>query len=182
MSTSLSNLSGICSTLATYKQAFEADMRESGRNPTERTRVFNGYLMDICNLIWRSRALIATDTNAMGCLYPAGNLKELQSYLSGVDQDYNTAIIFGPSHHSLTSSVSKAAFHSLEMETRPNSGEAPLQHVGPVTQRSLASWAQETGINVSWKDFRISMLDYLEARGANGLKDLMYATMKDLMR
>lgn len=182
MSMSLSTLSGICSMLAGYKQAFEAEMRDSRRNPTESTRVFNGYLMDICNLIWRSRALIATDTNAMGCLYPAGNLKELQSYLSGVDQDYNTAIIFGPSHNPLTSSISKAAFLTLEMETRPHSDEPPLQHAGPVTQRSLVSWAQEAGIDLSWKDYRIATLDYLEARGANGVKDLMYATMKDLMR
>jgi len=182
MSSSLSALSGICSTLTAYKQAFEAEARLSRRDTVSDTTIFNGYLMDISNLAWRSRGLIATDTNAMGCLYPAGNQKELQQYIQGIDQDYNTAFIFGPSHNPLTSSISRSAFLELERVMSRATGRTSTPHTGPITQRSLAAWTDETSIDVTWKDYRISMLDYLEARGSDGIKDLMYATMKDLMR
>ena len=182
MSPSLSALSGICSTLAAYKQAFEAEARLTNREMTSDTALFNGYLMDICNLVWRSRALIASDTNALGCLYPAGNQKELQHYVQDIDQDYNTATIFGPSYNPLTSSLSRTAFVELQKLKSRATGQTSAPLTGPVTQRSLAAWTEETSIDITWREYRISTLDYLEARGSDGVKDLMYATMKDLMR
>lgn len=182
MSSSLSDFSGICSVLAVYKQAFEAELRISKRGPTEHTRMFNGYLMDVCNLLWRSRALIATDTNAMGCLYPTANVNDLQKYLVSIDQDYNIALFFGLSHNPTLSSISRSAFAAFEDVAELEQGDAITHHAGPVTQRSLITLGNQGGVEISWKDFRILVLNWLEMRGSPGIKDLMYATMKDLMK
>lgn len=184
MSSSLRDFSGICSVLAMYKQAFEAEARISKRNPTAHTRMFNGYLMDVCNMLWRSRALIATDPNAMGCLYPTAKVNELQKYLVSIDQDYNIALVFGLSHHPLLSSLSRSAFAAFEDAAKREHGDAIVRqhHAGPVTQRSLLTLGNHGGVEMSWKDFRILVLGWLETRGSPGIKELMYVTMKDLMK
>ena len=182
MSSSLSNFSGICSVLAMYKQAFEAELRISRQDPTEHTRMFNGYLMDICNLLWRSRALIATDPNAMGCLYPTATVNELQKYVVAIDQDYNISLIFGLSHNPVLSSISRSAFAAFEDDAEGEHGDAMIHHAGPVTQRSLITLGSEGGVEMSWKDYRILILNWMEMRGSAGIKELMYATMKDLMK
>ena len=182
MSSSLSDLSGICSVLTTFKQAFEAEMRISGRNPTEHTRRFNGYLMDICNLLWRSRALVATDPNAVGCLCPTPKVNGFQKYLVSIDQDYNVALIFGLSHNPNLSSISRSAFANFENVAERERGDAMIRHAGPVTQRSLTTLGNQGGVEISWKDYRILVLNWLEMRGPSGIKKFMYATMKDLMK
>lgn len=182
MSSSLSDFSGICSVLAIYKQAFEAELRISRRDPTEHTRMFNGYLMDVCNLLWRSRALIATDPNAMGCLYPTAKVNELQKYLVSIDQDYSIALIFGLSHNPVLSSISRSAFAAFEDVAEREHDDAIIHYAGPVTQKSLITLGNQGGVEMSWKDYRILVLNWLEMRGSAGIKELMYATMKDLMK
>jgi len=182
MSSSLSDFSGICSVLAIYKQAFEAELRISRRDPTEHTRMFNGYLMDICNMLWRSRALISTDPNAMGCLYPTAKVNELQKYLVSIDQDYSIAHVFGMSHNPLLSSISKSAFSAFEDAVEREHDDAITHYAGPVTQRSLITLGNQGGLEMSWKDYRILVLNWLEMKGSAGIKELMYATMKDLMK
>jgi centromere protein I len=65
-----------------YKRAFELTLKKSSSDsgpeeyPREYVNHFNGFLMDICNLVWRNRAFKAggpeskQDQNAHGCTLP----------------------------------------------------------------------------------------------------------------
>ncbi|OAA64506.1 mis6 domain containing protein [Niveomyces insectorum RCEF 264] len=111
--------------LAAFKKALEAAMaRRPGRGggpagptatepvdatlatlapqltPQERARVnlFNGFLMDVCNCLWRSRAFSASDTNAQGCRVPGAVVDRLAAYVQGLDRDLALTAAFSLSY------------------------------------------------------------------------------------
>lgn len=65
-------VSRICGVLSGYKKAFELCFKPGESEEYEKSYIdhFNGFLVDICNCLWRNRALsidINKDPNAMGC-------------------------------------------------------------------------------------------------------------------
>lgn len=194
---SLPTLSGLCSVLARQKVALEM------MPPAARPNIiaFNGFLMDICNLLWRSRAFNATDTNASGCLLPAPLLPVLESYTatpgphhhhrpasphssastssaSSASASCPLSARFSLSHHPVLAALSIAAFRTLEDE---HEHEIRLRHAGPVGQKSLAALADDGGVRIGWKDYRLRVLGWLADRGVEGIGALMGCTMKGLM-
>lgn len=178
-SSSLTDVSRLCSILATLKATFEANM-DSARFSREFTNQFNGYLIDVCNLLWRSRALLTSDANAMGCLFPENAKPALQSHLQDIDHEYALASTFGLSHNHVLAALSISALRGLEDRAEALGEELHVRHAGPATQRSLVVLGNEGGLDVSWKQYRVEVLDWLDARGISGIKKLMYATMKNL--
>ncbi|KAL0258692.1 hypothetical protein SLS55_006193 [Diplodia seriata] len=222
---SLATISHLCALLATYKRAFETDLQDhaaaaSANLPRAVTNAFNGYLMDVANLLWRSRALTSTDPNAMGCLCAPAVAAALHAYVStlppvlipatattttpapGTGPDYTLPSLFGLPHNALTAPLALAAFRDLEdahHSKNNNSGNAaaPRHPPGPVTQRTLHRLARAGnngnngngggnggggGIELSWKAYRVRVLEWLAERGVRGLRDFMFVTMKDLMK
>ncbi|QDS76726.1 hypothetical protein FKW77_001125 [Venturia effusa] len=177
MTPSLTILSRVSSLLATYKSVLETRIKSTTSLHADSTRVLNGYLMDICNLLWRSRALTTSDTNSFGCLCPATVTAELTSYTSRTNGDYALNKSFDFSHNSLIASLSRTAFDELEAREGKE-----MRHIGPVTQQSLVMLGNAGGVKVSWKEYRVMMLMWLEERGVDGIKKLMFVTMKDLMK
>lgn len=177
MTPSLTTLSRISALLATYKTALETQIKSTTSFHADSTKILNGYLMDICNLLWRSRALTTSDTNSFGCLCPDPVTAELTSYISRINRDYALPRSFDFSHNPLIASLSQTAFAEFE---KRDGKEA--RHLGPLTQSSLVALGNEGGVRVSWKEYRVMMLHWLEERGLDGFKMLMFATMKDLMK
>ncbi|GME27792.1 Mis6 domain-containing protein [Neofusicoccum parvum] len=205
---SLATLSHLCTLLATYKRAFEADLHEPGSGatlPRAVTNAFNGYLMDVANLLWRSRALTAADPNAMACLCPPSVAAALNAHLAtlppilipdhdhddgdgaptlapapGTGPDYALPSHFGLANNALTAPLAAAALRDLEDAARASSRHPP----GPVTQRSLYRLARSNGggLELSWKAYRVRVLEWLAEHGVQGVRDFMFVTMKDLMR
>lgn len=70
-----------------------------------------------------------------------------------------------------------------ELEDKADEAEGGIKtrHAGPVTQKSLVTLGKEGGLQLSWADYRLGVLTYLERRGAKGVGELMYNTMKHLM-
>jgi centromere protein I len=180
---SLNDLSRLCALLVTYKRCFER--QEAGVTrvyQANATDLLNGYLMDICNMIWRSRALNTTDPNAAGLLCPDQVTGSLQSYLSKVERDYSVHTIFDFSHSPMMAATSQSALYGLEEGVGQSTGDELPSHAGPVTQRSLVVLEKEGGLSLSWKQYRLEVLDWLENHGLDGMKKLIFATMKDLMK
>ncbi|KAF2432215.1 Mis6-domain-containing protein [Tothia fuscella] len=180
MSPHLSVSSRICTVIATYKQTLA--------NKTNRTmkdaEPVNGYLMDVCNLLWRSRALEMAsndDPSAQGCLCPAELTKSFQAYLTALDRDYRIQMIFGLSFNPTMSSLSRSAFDALQDAEDTSTDEALHRHAGPVTERSLGVLGYEGGMKISWKQCRVNMLQWMDERGIAGIKGLLFATMRNLM-
>ncbi len=201
--------------LAAYKRALEramaqrparsslgaggTDAGEAGGSPLarplsdpERARVnlFNGYLMDVCNCLWRSRAFSATDTNALGCRVDAAVVARLTDYVRVVledQRDLPLAAVFSLSHAPALCLHAITYLRQLEEEAMDaassSDGAPPLQrrHAGPVTQAALVQLGNAGGLRITWQAYRSGLLVYLEQQGLGGISALMYNTMKNLM-
>ncbi|KAF2202314.1 Mis6-domain-containing protein [Delitschia confertaspora ATCC 74209] len=184
MSSSATILARTCGILANYKSAFDTHPTPiSQYYPTAMTNRFNGYLMDTCNLIWRSRALLTADANSVGFYCSPAVREALNTYLLKMDREYGVSFAFGLSHNPLLSSLSAATWRSLEdamIEKEGYDRHAVNRHKGPPTQRSLAVLAKEGGVDIPWKQYRIHVLRWLDERACGGIKNLMFATMTGL--
>ncbi|KAF2232091.1 Mis6-domain-containing protein [Viridothelium virens] len=178
--TSVSDISHLCSILATYKGVLQKRRLTSTSLQQQTIDQFNGYLMDVCNLLWRSRAFGRGDINAMGCFLPESALPVFQDYLWNIDHEYGLPYIFGLSHHASLSLLSITALRELEDLAETRGEDLRLKHAGPVTQRSLMKLDKDGGFKITWRDYRVQVLDYLEKRSLGGIKELMFSTMKDL--
>jgi len=184
-SQSVAVLSRLCAVLASYKKVLEV---LTGRPPTrqlstyERDHVntFNGFLMDICNCLWRARAFTNTDTNSSGCLLPQSVVPALSRYLSSVDKDLALTSVFGLSHSPALCLQSITFLRELEDAEVESEGDVHRRHAGPVTQSSLTQLANQGGLALSWQEYRSGVLRYLEDHSQAGVAELMYNTMKNL--
>ena len=181
--TSLSTLSRLCSILSIYKTAFEAGMSRAGEGngyPRDYVNHFNGFLMDICNCLWRNRALNREDTNALGCLVPPTVLPALRTYATGLGNSLPT--LFSLSNSSTVCALSIACFRDLEdAAAEAEEDGLSIRHAGPISQRSLTMLGNEGGLKISWGNYRLEVLKWLEERGVKGVRELMFNTMKHLM-
>lgn len=191
--TSLAILSRLCAILAHYKRAFETAMSKpvassSPTNPGQSQEAypkdyvnhFNGFLMDICNCLWRSRAFNTSDTNALGCLLPSNITPILNSYVSSLDTGLSLQSLFSLSYSPVLCNLSISFLRELEDKANNGTGVA-IRHAGPVTQKSLIVLGKEGGLELTWPQYRLGVLKYLEDKGVRGVGELMYNTMKHLM-
>ncbi|KAK0754561.1 Mis6-domain-containing protein [Schizothecium vesticola] len=180
---SLPVLARLCGILAVYKRAWESLMAPPTPRPLTphehgQIAVFNGFLMDLCNCLWRSRALAITDLNSQGCRIPRALEPVLAGYLRDMDAELALASAFGLSHAPVLSM--QAIAYVREREDEQDGIRA--RHAGPVTQASLAQLQTRGGLVLNWHDYRAGVLGHLEKNGFGGVSELMYNTMKNLMK
>lgn len=179
---SLSTLTRLCSILTAYKRAFElaTATKTSGADslsyPKEYINHFNGFLMDMCNCIWRSRAFNTSDPNALGCLLHPEVTSALAEYVSTLDASISLAGLFSLSY---SPALCQASI-SYMREREDSEGVIEIRHTGPVTQGSLKQLEMDGGLVLPWADYRLGVLQYLENNGVAGVGELMYNTMKQL--
>jgi centromere protein I len=197
---SIAIISILNSILAGYKSSFEASLTSEviePLNPSEPlyepnlVRQFNGYVMDMCNLLWRNRALNAEDPNALGCLIPHASVDALTNYIRNVNEAnrhydresaFNPSLpsIFSLSHHAAFCNLSAACFAELEENQQIPDHRPKLRK--PVTQKALQALEKDGGAKITWQEYRVHMLDWLEAIGSRGTSNLMRSTMKALRK
>ncbi|EER29983.1 hypothetical protein D8B26_007257 [Coccidioides posadasii str. Silveira] len=182
--------------LARYKTALEAlnSTSQSNRVPQSEIIKFNGYVLDTCNLLWRNRALNSSDLNALGCLVPAETVTALTRYiqeLNGVlghrsngryKSKFKLVSMFSLSYNLALCRISAACVKSLEDQAEEDgvtlSASLPL----PVTQDVLTRLAKDGGISLSWQEYRLKMLDWLDSHGSKGIGSLMRSAMINLRK
>ncbi|KAL2828213.1 Mis6-domain-containing protein [Aspergillus cavernicola] len=193
-------ISNMNSILASYKSSFEASMASEALQPANATDSlypqhlvgqFNGYIMDICNLVWRNRGLNADDPNALGCLIPPATITALAQYLREINEQarrrnrdaaftYTAPSIFSLSHHAALGNMSACCFADIEREKGIREDQPRLHK--PVTQKALSALEKDGGVQMTWHDYRLRMLDWLDAVGSVGIGSLMRTTMKALRK
>ena len=185
-SPNLHALSIVCAILTTHRYSFEHGNQQATQSMALRGRdqinALNGMLMDTANLLWRSRAFNATDSNAQACLLTRPVFSALQSYASNVPvPSQNISALFGLSSHPLVSGLAIAAFRQVEDSAITEGADITMRHAGPITQRSLVTLERNGGVKgVDWKGYRISVLDWLFNTGLTGVQGLMGSTMKGI--
>lgn len=184
---SLSTISRLCAILALYKRAFEIAMspkpiESSAPNQVsyskEYVNHFNGFLMDVCNCLWRSRAFNSSDPNALACLMAPAVTQLLSKYVTSVDTSMSLATLFSFSFSPVFCLL--AISYVRELEDRVED-EIDLRHPGPPTSKSLLQLEKDGGLKLPWPDYKLGVLHYMENKGVNGVGELMYNTMKHLM-
>ncbi|KAK3327686.1 Mis6-domain-containing protein [Cercophora scortea] len=183
---SLEVISRLCGILATYKRAWEVVMSpSSSRKLTkferEQVNIFNAFLMDLCNCLWRGRAFATSDLNAQGCSIPRSIEPVLQRYLRSIDPALALGSAFGLSHSPVLS-LQSISFLRQQEDAEIEENELRARHAGPVTQSSLAQLGNKGGVQLSWQAYKSGVLKYLEGKGFKGVPELMYNTMKNLMK
>jgi centromere protein I len=184
---SLATVSRLCQILARYKKGFELAMsiksqgNSQGKTALSYNRayvgMYNGFLMDICNCFWRTRAFGDTDPNAQGCLVPRPTVTALVSYVPSVEKTFNLASLFSFSYSPVLCLFSIQSLRALEDAETEIDSSIETRHAGPVTQSSLAKLSTMGGIRLSWQDYRIGVLESLGAQGFGGVAELLKNTM-----
>ncbi|PWY80946.1 Mis6 domain protein [Aspergillus sclerotioniger CBS 115572] len=191
-------ISIMSSVLASYKSSFESSLTshvlqvpssQDSLYPTGLVGQFNGYIMDVCNLLWRNRGLNSEDPNALGCLIPPATIGALTRYIRETNErerkretafSYTISSIFSLSHHIALCNMSAACFSDIEDEN--DIGEDRPKLKKPVTQKALSALEKEGGMKMTWQEYRVRMLDWLDATGTVGIGNLMRSTMKALRK
>lgn len=186
-SSSIVVVSRLCGILAAYKRGWEALMTQTTplraltQHEREQINAFNGCLMDICNCLWRGRAFATTDLNAQGCRIPKSLEPKLDGYLRKIDSSMSVGSVFDFSHSPVFSLQARSCLWDME-EAEILKGELAARHAGPVTQNTLISLGHRGGLQISWQVYKAGVLRHLEAKGFPGVPELMYKTMKNLMK
>ncbi|KAH8695101.1 Mis6 domain protein [Talaromyces proteolyticus] len=204
LTSNLGQISRICSILATYKNSFEASLTSKtlqspvksvgGFYAPEMVGLFNGYVMDLCNLIWRNRALNNEDQNSLGCLIPKVAKDALDEYINDSNEilkrrrgrlegpafNHSLGLMFSLSHHVALASHSAACFAAFEDQDITRESQLRLRK--PVTQKNLTAHEKDGGAKLSWQEYRVRMLDWFEELGSEGIGRLMRSTMKALRK
>ncbi|KAI3323168.1 Mis6-domain-containing protein [Xylariaceae sp. AK1471] len=172
--------SRVCSVVAKYKEGFQIAMSVAGISYTPRhIPEFNGFLMDICNCLWRQRALSNEDSNANGCLISRPLVEDLASYITSLSMGGSFATLFSPSYSPIFSLFAISFLRELE-EAVEEQGGLDLRHAGPVTKSSLRTLGSRGGVDLSWDDYRRGVLDYLDKHGMDGIEHLLSITIGTL--
>ncbi|KAL6700050.1 Mis6 domain-containing protein [Trichoderma pleuroticola] len=190
---SVTTISRLCDILACYKKGFEMAMSTKARNDgSDRidalsydrayVNLYNGYLMDICNCFWRSRAFSDADTNSHGCMIPRPAVSKLTSYVSSVDKTFTLPSLFSLSYSPVLCLQSIHSVRDLEDAAIANDGTIRTRHAGPVTQASLSKLATSGGIQLSWQEYRIEVLRSLAEKNLGGIAELLKNTMTVLKK
>jgi centromere protein I len=201
----LAQISRLSNILSIYKNSFETsltsqnlqspDKSAGGFYAPEMVGLYNGYIMDLCNLVWRNRALNSEDQNAHGCLVPAVTKDSFVEYINDSNEilkhrrvarswgpafNYALGLMFSLSHHVALANHSAACFAALEGQAGQTGDQPRLQR--PVTQKALEALDKEGGIKLSWSEYRLKMLDWFDEFGSDGIGNLMRSTMKALRK
>lgn len=177
---SLSTQSGVCRIVASYKKGFEtsATKRAGGHlYNKEHVHSYNGFLMDMCNCLWRSRAFSRDEANTKGCVIPKPTVSALDAYIASVDGSFSPASLFDLSHSPTLCYQSIQLVHDLEDEAMAQGASIFTRHAGPVTQASLVRLEATGGLSLTWQNYRVKVLQGLVAKNVPGVTELLKSTM-----
>jgi centromere protein I len=187
---SLAGESRLCAVLAAYKQAFATYMANAAKAlgpqyDKAQVNTFNGFLMDICNCLWRGKAFATRDAHARGCSVSPVPVAALTAYVAGLSSRSGAGDMALPSLFTMSYSpllCLQAANHVRQLEEREDEDVVlRARHAGPVTTKSLGQLARRGGLELAWQDYRLGVLRHLEKEGFGGISELMYSTMRNLL-
>lgn len=189
-SLSLATVARLCTILTVYKQACAVCMSNAakGLGPAydkEMVATFNGFLMDLCNCLWRGKAFAKSDAHARGCMVSDGVSAALGRYVSSAMRetgsgDMELGALFTMSYSPLLCFQGLTHLRRLE-EQEDEEFELRARHAGPITLGSLGLLARKGGVEVAWQTYRLGVLKRLEEMGWSGIPEMLYSTMRNLL-
>ncbi|TQS37680.1 hypothetical protein Golomagni_01837 [Golovinomyces magnicellulatus] len=193
---SLSILSRICGIIAVYKRILdEISVTGKARASISSVKNLNACLIDLCNCLWRGRAFNIVDLNSKGCLISPPVIEALSNYLTQHSENSIPLLsLFSFSFSPVTCLLAINFFKEQENRRQANSDQREnsfrSSFTGPITQSSLKQYnlmqlaenqsRHEEAFIMSWLDYKLGFLTYLEQRGESGISELIHSTVKNL--
>lgn len=135
---------------------------------------YNGYLVDISNCFWRSQGFGSTDEEgAQGCQLPRTTMAALTRWLPSVDRSYSLPSILSLSYSPLLCLQSINRLREIEDAEMETNEALETRHAGPVNDESLARLRTSGGVSLTFKEYRINVLEALNAKGLTGIEVLL---------
>ncbi|KAI8577817.1 hypothetical protein K450DRAFT_250142 [Umbelopsis ramanniana AG] len=180
LSTNGMAISRMCGVLLQYYLALQDTSDENeewkGAYTEEYINMFNSMVTDVCNALWRGRALNNKENHASGFNLPSHVIDQLNTVCHDRKQNLSTALL-------ITHSPALASYSMRFMEDKEKMVNSTRPLNEPVTAaalQELAEVSQNGGAHITYKAFREQLLDQLESIGFVGMKEFLYGTLKSL--
>ncbi|GAA5932676.1 hypothetical protein JCM1841_006934 [Sporobolomyces salmonicolor] len=175
------SVSRICGIVATLRAALTGEstaVSKTDPTNTELINALNSRLVDFVNILWQKRFLTPAvgdrDGGAMGLT--AAQLQTLREVAKRRGQAPGSSV--GLTTHGALAMLARDCLQVLA--SQHDRSADPL--VGPVTASSLRHLAQHPiGLDLPFTEFRPCFLEYLRARGAEGVHDFLFSSLQSLI-
>ncbi|KAI8059756.1 Mis6-domain-containing protein [Thamnidium elegans] len=171
-------LSRICGIICQYVVAFsENDKKDDdwlSRHSPDYLTMFNTYVTDICNALWKNKSL-TIGGNAMAFALSEENIENFTGICNTRGDDLG-------SFSSLTQSGSLTGFSKSFLNELENQQGKSIYHKEVVTAESLQQLQEQGGISIDYFEYRVKFLNYLTSKGLDGIQELLSSSMKSLIK
>ncbi|CAO3570743.1 unnamed protein product [Mortierella alpina] len=139
--------------------------------------LFNSFVMDICNFLWRNRAFNKSDKNARGFLMDQQAIAHTRQVC--VDGGLSMNNMLSITHSLALSGYSARFLRSLEER---NGIPVAKRLKAPASTPALKDMVSKGGLNMTFDEYRIQYLDHLEAKGFEGISQFLFDCITNLLQ
>lgn len=139
--------------------------------------LFNSFVMDICNFLWRNRAFNKSDKNARGFLMDARTIGDIKNICMNARLNMINML-------SMTHSLALAGYSARFMRDLEMQGNVPVEGrlKAPASTLALKEATAKGGLNISFEEYRIQYLEHLEQKGFDGIYQFLTDSITNLLQ
>ncbi|KAF9955287.1 hypothetical protein BGZ72_003846 [Mortierella alpina] len=139
--------------------------------------LFNSFVMDICNFLWRNRAFNKSDKNARGFLMDQQAIGHTRQVCVDGGLSMNNM-------HSITHSLALSGFSARFLRSLEERNGIPVEKrlKAPASTPALKDMVSKGGLNMTFDEYRIQYLDHLEAKGFEGVSQFLFDCITNLLQ
>ncbi|SAL95068.1 hypothetical protein [Absidia glauca] len=172
-------VSRICGILHKYKLSFESNDRQAedwmDKHSEDYLDHFNTYVLDICNCLWRNLAFDHREGSSSTFALSPDIIAFFHKRCDERGDSLN--LLF-----SLTHSSAFVGFSKQFMKIKTEELGLQSQPEDLITVESVKALVNIEGEPMSYMDYRVDYLDYLNDLGFRGVYDLLYTCMASLIK
>ncbi|KAI1315956.1 hypothetical protein EDD11_010594 [Mortierella claussenii] len=139
--------------------------------------LFNSYVMDICNFLWRNRAFNKSDKNARGFLMDQRTVTHIKQICVEGGLSMNNMM-------SMTHSIALSGYSARFLKSLEKQQNVPLDKSlkAPASAPALKDMIAKGGLNMTFDEYRIQYLDHLEQCGFEGVSQFLFDCITNLLQ
>ncbi|ORZ09055.1 Mis6-domain-containing protein [Lobosporangium transversale] len=139
--------------------------------------LFNSFVMDICNFLWRNRAFNKTDKNALGFSMDHRTITQIKRVCADAGLNMNNMM-------SITHSIAMSGYSARFLKSLEEQNNIPEEKRlrAPASSSALKDMVTKGGLNMKFDEFRVQYLDHLEQNGFEGISQFLFDSITALLQ
>ncbi|KAG0200909.1 hypothetical protein BGX28_006156 [Mortierella sp. GBA30] len=139
--------------------------------------LFNSFVMDICNFLWRNRAFNKSDKNARGFLMDQHVIGHTRQICVDGGLSMNNML-------SITHSIALSGYSARFLRSLEQRDGVPIEKrlKAPASAPALKDMSSTGGLNLTFDEYRIQYLDFLEEKGFEGITQFLFDCITNLLQ